>query len=235
MPHGALDPEKFRETLMAWTSLLLARLEAKRGDQHHAHIAIDGKTIRRSHDFSNDRNAIHMLNVWSVDHGISLGQIKTADKSNEIKAIPELLALLDIRNTTITTDAMGCQREIASTIIVDGGDYLLAVKDNQPNLHHQIKAAFEYANGDKMSFSEMEPMVLHAFVDIDKGHGRIEERGVQLSRDLDWIPNGDKWSGLNCVVKVTRRRTIIKTDKTSEEVSYVTVRVPTSSISSQFA
>lgn len=129
---GALDPEAFSAAFRAWASLLALRLEPT-----GKHIAVDGKTSRRSFDKGKGKPAIHMVNAWMTESGLVLGQRKTRDKSNEITAIPELLRVLDLSGATVTlgSRAMGCQTEIARTIIDGGGHYLLSVKDNQPTLH----------------------------------------------------------------------------------------------------
>ena len=104
-------------------------------------IAIDGKTLRSSYDRDSRQSTIHMVSAFAAENRLVLGQVKTDEKSNEITAIPELLALLDIKGCLVSIDAMGCQTGIASTIVKGGGDYLLAVKGNQPTLHNAVRAA----------------------------------------------------------------------------------------------
>ena len=157
LPHGtptqdvflsvfaALDPVAFRSVFLSWMDLLRLRLRVM-----GKHIAIDGKTSRRSFDTARDRPAIHTVSAWLSDEGLVLGQIKTADKSNEITAIPELLRVIDLRGATVTIDAMGCQTEIAKTIVGGNGNYLLAVKENQPALHQEIVETFAEAADDRM-------------------------------------------------------------------------------------
>ena len=98
-------------------------------------VAVDGKTLRRSHDRGLGKEAIHMVSAWAVRSRVILGQIKTDEKSNEITAIPELLKTLSLKNVTVTIDAMGCQKAIAEQIVEQGGDYVLALKGNQETLH----------------------------------------------------------------------------------------------------
>src|SRR5690606_21509802 len=105
-------------------------------------IAIDGKTLRRSFDAASSKAAIHMVSAWATANHISLGQVVTDAKSNEITAIPKLLEMLELKGALVTIDAMGCQREIARRIIDAEADYVLAVKDNQPKLHEAIREFF---------------------------------------------------------------------------------------------
>jgi predicted transposase YbfD/YdcC len=185
------------------------------------HIAVDGKTSRCSLDTAHGNPAIHTVSAWLSDEGLVLGQIKTADKSNEITAIPELLRVIDVRGATVTIDAMGCQMEIAKTIVDGGGHYLLAVKENQPALHQDLVATFAEAADDRMrSVDESARPAVEVFEESDKGHGRVEKRSVELCRDLGWMMTADRWDGLACLVKVTRERTVLATHKTSMETAY---------------
>ena len=119
------------------------------------------------------------VSAWLADEGLVLAQISTAEKSNEITAIPELLRLLDLRGTTVTIDAMGCQIEIARTIVKGGGHYLLAVKENQPGLHQDLVATFAEAARDGVrSVDERARPVVEIVEETDKGHGRIETRSA---------------------------------------------------------
>jgi predicted transposase YbfD/YdcC len=196
--------------------LLTVRLKAQ-GKQ----IAIDGKTSRRSFDRGSGKSAVHTVSAWLSEAGLVVGQIKTEEKSNEIKAIPELLRLLDIRGATITIDAMGCQTEIAQTILDGGADYLLAVKDNQPTLRQDIEQTFREAHDDrKRPIDQLGRPQTTSFETIEKVHGRIERRTATLTRDLDWLTTRTRWPGLSFVVEVTRERTVIATDKTSTETAY---------------
>ncbi len=228
LPHGtptqdvflsvfaALDPVAFRSVFLSWMELLRLRLSVR-----GKHIAIDGKTSRRSFDTARDRPAIHTVSAWLSDEGLVLGQIKTAEKSNEITAIPELLRVIDLRGATVTIDAMGCQTEIAKTIVGGKGNYLLAVKENQPALHKDLVSTFgEAADDRRRTVDERARPAVDVFEETDKGHGRIEKRSLELCRDLGWMMTADRWDGLACVVKVTRERTVLATKKTSTETAY---------------
>lgn len=213
---GALDPEAFRSVFLSWMDLLRARLR-----NVGKHIAVDGKTSRRSFDLAQGRPPIHTVSAWLSDEGLVLGQIKTEDKSNEITAIPELLGLLDLRGATVTIDAMGCQTEIARVILDGKGDYLLAVKDNQPALHKEVAETFAHAADPRArSMDERPRPVVEAFEETDKGHGRLERRTVALCRDLGWVLTADRWANLAFLVKVTRERTVLSSGKTSTETAY---------------
>lgn len=228
LPHGtpsqdvflavfaALDPEAFSGVFRAWLGVLRTRLGLT-----GKHIAVDGKTSRRSFDAARGRSAIHTVSAWLSDEGLVLGQRKTSDKSNEITAIPELLRSISIRGATITVDAMGCQTEIAKTIVDKGGQYLLAVKENQPALQRDIVATFAEADdARRRSLDERKRPSVEVFEENDKGHGRIERRTVTLCRDLGWVMTAGRWPSLAFVAKVIRERTVLATQKTSVETAY---------------
>jgi hypothetical protein len=109
----------------------------------HELVAVGGKNLRRSHDRSNGKSAIHMVKAWAVHHGLVLGQVKTDAKSNEITTIPELLKLLDLKGSVVTVDAMGCQKEMAKPIVEQEADYVFFVKGNQGNLHKEVELLFQ--------------------------------------------------------------------------------------------
>lgn len=223
---GALEPEAFCAVFRAWVDLLTLRLapQAK-------HIAVDGKTSRRSFDKNGERPSVHTVSAWMSEAGLVLGQKKTGDKSNEIVAIPELLRVLDLRGATVTIDAMGCQTEIASTIVSGGGDYLLAVKDNQPTLRQDLETTFREASDLRRRTVDEEPRPsVTTFEQTDKAHGRIEHRKVSLCRNLAWLTTRDKWSKLSLIAQVTRERTVLSTQKTSTETAYYIGSHPTATV-----
>jgi predicted transposase YbfD/YdcC len=131
------------------------------------------------------------------------------------------LQVLDLRRATVTIDAMGCQIEIAKTILEGDGNYLLAVKDNQPTLHHDIQTTFAEAADERQRALDEQPRpVVEVFQEVDKGHGRVETRTVSLCRDLAWMMTAERWRGLDFVVQIVRERTVITTGKTSSETAY---------------
>jgi predicted transposase YbfD/YdcC len=153
-------------------------------------IAIDGKTVRRSHDRRNRKSAIHMVSAWTSTHGVVLGQCKTDEKSNEITAIPALLDLLAIKGCVVSIDAMGCQKDIAKKIVAQEGDYELAVKGNQGHLEEAVIAAF----------AEAQPGVSPAFdyhEELDKGHGRVEVRRYWTCSVDEGFELSAVWAGLS--------------------------------------
>lgn len=226
LPHGtpsqdvflavfaALKPEAFNAMFLSWMELLKGRLSAV-----GRHIAVDGKTSRRSFDFGKEQPAIHTVSAWLSDEGLVLGQFKTREKSNEITAIPELLKMIDLRSATVTVDALGCQTEIAEEIVAGGGDYLLAVKENQPTLHADIQEAFEDAVRTPRQPMDP-PLAVERWLDTTKGHGRIEERTLLVCRDLSWITTRQRWSGLAFVARMESTRTDVRTGRSSTEHRY---------------
>src|SRR5271168_3305106 len=133
-----IDPAAFEKCLLSW-------IEAVHEVTDHRLVALDGKTLRGSEDQEKGRSAIHMVSAWAVENQLSLGQVVVQEKSNEITAIPALLEFLEISGALITIDAMGCQTEIADRIRQGGGDYVLAVKPNQPKLYEQVERAIDQA------------------------------------------------------------------------------------------
>ena len=141
-------------------------------------IALDGKSLRRSHDHLLGKDAIHMVSAWATAQHLVLGQRKIDDKSNEISALPELLQVLALEGCIVTIDAMGCQTEIAETIIQRGADYVLALKENQGKLHEDVKDLFTGA--DEVAFRE----VPHDYTrQVTKDHGRLEIRECWVLSD----------------------------------------------------
>lgn len=166
-------------------------------------VAIDGKTLRRSYNKKDKLGAVHMVSAWANQSGLSLGQIKTEEKSNEITAIPALLDLLEVKGCIITIDAMGCQTEIAAKIIEKKADYVLAVKDNQKYLHEAIKDYFNEATAS----NKPELCQLQSHEECNAEHGRIEVRRCYLSTCLATLPDVARWKGLKSIGMVESQRT----------------------------
>ena len=209
LPHGIpshdtfgdvfsrLDPDRFQECFMEWSRSVAELLPGEV-------VAIDGKTVRRSHDKVAGKGAIHLVSAWASANTLTLGQVKTEEKSNGITAIPRLLELLDLSGCIVTIDAMGCQKEIAQGILEGEADYLLAVKENQGRLHQDIRDLFEGA--EEWGFDG----VPHDYATtLNKGHGRIERRECWVISDpacLEYLSTGKDWPGLRSVIKVVGRR-----------------------------
>lgn len=180
-----IDPAAFEKCLLSWIQTVQELTE------DHL-VAIDGKTLRGSGDHERGRAAIHMVSAWAAENKLSLGQVVVSEKSNEITAIPELLQLLDISGALVTIDAMGCQREIAERIRDGGGDYALAVKQNQPKLYEQVEGAISEAlDGDTEDFDEYQT--------IENGHGRQETRTYAIVAASESVDPDDLWRDLSAV------------------------------------
>lgn len=182
-------------------------------------ICIDGKTLRKSFERGKSHSAIHMVNAWSTGASLSLGQLKSEGKSNEIKTIPKLLELLDIEGCIVSIDAMGCQREIANKILEKKADYLLGLKGNHPYLEERVKEKFEStSNRGPKDFS------IEEHVEENRGHGRIEKRSCRVitpKKDkILGINPLEKWPELNSIIEVKSQRVTIKTGEVSEELRY---------------
>lgn len=197
----ALDHSKVNSCFVEW-----AKSHSKLSDGEV--VAIDGKRIRRSYDKRGDKNAIHMVSAFACENGISLGQIATKEKSNEITAIPKLLDMLTIAGTTVTIDAMGCQTDIAEKVIDKEADYILAVKENQKELYEQVKKLFKITR------------VRDCHEDIDSGHGRIETRKSSVIDQLDFLDEKEKWSKLKTIIMVESEQYDQLTQKQTKEVRY---------------
>jgi len=183
-------------------------------------IAIDGKRMRRSHDKSSNKSAIHMVSAWASENMVTLGQVKTDEKSNEITAIPELLDLLEIKGCIVTIDAMGCQKKIVTKIIKEKkADYVIALKGNQGALHGDIKLFFEGALKDNFDGIDFD---FHKTVDGD--HGRIETRECYIVSDIDWLDGKQNWENLNTIGMVISERDT--GDKISKEARYFICSIP---------
>ena len=192
-----IDSEQFRDCFMEWVS------RVNRLTQGQV-IAVDGKTLRRSHDRNSGKAAIHLVSAWASENSLVLGQTRVEAKSNEITALPELLNLLDLSGCIVTIDAMGCQKPIARQIVSREADYVLAVKKNQGRLLADVKDRFSC--GERTGFEDMERDFCQT---IDKGHGRIEIRRCWTIGDpeqLSYVETGKEWPGLRSIGPVMAER-----------------------------
>lgn len=204
-----LDTKQFQHCFINW---MQGVTQATDGEV----VAIDGKTLRRSYDKASSKSAIHMVSAWCSANGVVLGQEKTAERSNEITAIPKLLDALALKGCIVSIDAMGCQQEIAQKIRRKKADYILALKGNQGLLHADVKAFFTDAlahgfQGVQHDFHE----------EWDAGHGRIEHRkcwSINVSKYERCFSNIKKWPGLNRVVMVQTERQLA--DKTTQATRF---------------
>ncbi len=191
----ALKPAAFQACFANWLCSLRAEAVAKTGVDQPI-LAVDGKTLRRSHDRDNGLGALHSVSVWASEYGLSLGQMACAEKSNEITAIPELLRLVDIKGGIITIDAMGTQKAIAEEIIAGGADYVLALKGNQETLHQTV---IDYI--DKQLDGDLTNAQEH--VTKEHGHGREEERTYLQLPVPENRPAFMAWKGVKSIGMVT--------------------------------
>jgi predicted transposase YbfD/YdcC len=219
LPHGIpsrdcirrlvlmLQPEAFQKCFQAWIQ------DAIRTDDGGPArlIAIDGKTCRRSHDAVHGLKPLHLVSAWASEEGIALGQVATEEKSNEITAIPQLLRQIELTNTLVTIDAMGCQKEIARDIVAGGGDFAIAVKDNQPTLREAIATHFL-----KHLENDFEDLHYRGHETRETGHGRIDERSYFLSKIPPDFAAKTDWPWVKAIgysVRITRHADGRETDE----------------------
>jgi predicted transposase YbfD/YdcC len=204
-----LDPEQFRQGFLSWVQAVFEITNEQV-------IAIDGKQLRRSHDKSMKKKAIHMVSAWATANHLVLGQVKVKGKSNEITAIPALLALLDLTGCIITIDAIGTQTNIAQQIIDQGGDYLLSVKKNQKQLYEDIKLFFKLAQENDFA------KVNHNYHrTTNGGHGRIEIRQCWAISDVEslaFLRGEANWPQLKTIVMMQFERRIKR--KVTQQTHY---------------
>jgi predicted transposase YbfD/YdcC len=220
LPHGIpshdtfnrlfqrLNPEAFQACFLSWMRALAEALGLKV-------IAIDGKALRRSFDTASAKSALHLVSAWATANGVTLGQVATDAKSNEITAIPRLLELLDLAGAIVTIDAMGCQKEVAAQIRDGGGDYVLAVKDNQPHLHDDIINRFTQCLDDDFAGVEHS-----TFEEVEQGHGRQERRATFVIHSTEGVRDAARWRDLSTLCMVVSGRTV-GGESTSEARYYI--------------
>jgi predicted transposase YbfD/YdcC len=201
-----LDSDQFEASFRDWICIVNRQLGTK-------HIAIDGKALRRSYDKLTMKGMLHLVSAWSVDNRLVLAQQAVGEKSNEITALPELLQALQLKGAIVTIDAMGCQKEVAAQIVKQGGDYILALKDNHPKLCAAVQQHFEKLHLENR-FTRTQKRVTK-----DDAHGRVEERHyyqVPLPPELAWI--AEEWAG--CCSLGQSISYVQSNDKETDEVRY---------------
>lgn len=207
---STLSPDMFEECFLSWVNTL-------RVNNNKEVISIDGKSLRGSYtDTTNKKGMLHLVSAWASENELILGQIKTADKSNEITVIPLLINKLIIENCIITIDASGCQRNVAKKIIDKKADYILSLKKNQETLYDTVKAVFnraERTNYEEKFFQTSE--------DSDFGHGRIEKRKCTVLPFSIYSHDSEEgWEGLKTVIKIDSERVVKSTGESSTETRY---------------
>ncbi len=194
---AALDPAAFETCFLGWVQ---ATVEATAGQV----VAIDGKTLRRSHDRTAGTGPLHLVSAWASANHVVLGQVAVEEKSNEITAIPALLQVLAINGCIVTIDAMGCQKEIARTIRAREADYVLALKDNHPQLAADVASLFADALGENIG-----GYAVGYHETIEKGHGRIERRRCWTISEpavIAWLDPSGAWAGLRTIAIIDGER-----------------------------
>jgi predicted transposase YbfD/YdcC len=225
LPHGIpshdtfervfdrLDPRAFQACFRAWITALCAHLEMP-------HIAIDGKTLR--HSGAGELGPLHVVSAWATANHLVLGQEVVAEKSNEITAIPRLLEVLDVEGALITIDAMGCQKDIAGQIVDQGGDYVLAVKENQPTLSADIQQVF-----DEVLTHDDTPLEHRCIQTHERGHGRLETRQYHVvSVPDDFAERHPDWEGLRSLGMVISERQVGDEEPTCEARFFISSLKP---------
>ena len=185
-----LDPKAFEACFGRFVAAFAARVEEV--------VAIDGKTARRSFDRRAGARPLHLVSAWACEQRLVLGQCRVDGHSNEITALPELLALLALDGCTVTADAMHCQKATAQAILDRGGDYVLALKTNQPTLLDDARLLLDDPAAPKDDIAET----------VDGDHGRIETRLAEIVHDVAWLAEAHGWPGLQAIGKITAIREI---------------------------
>jgi len=227
LPHGVpsadtfrrvisrLDPDAFEQCFMQWMQTVVDQSKGRL-------LAVDGKSLRRSFERGWDKSGMaHMVSVFATNNGQTLAQLKTEGKGHELQAIKQLLGLIDLRDATVTIDAIGCQKSIAKKITDAGGHYVLAVKANHKTLHRKVRVEM-----DDMIRRDFKTTWHDYYEETDAGHGRIETRRVWVTDQLDWLKEADDWSGLKSVVVVESQREVIGHSQSTERRYYITSRAP---------
>lgn len=203
LPNGVPDSDTFRRVFERIDPKELSNVLHDIVEVKGKVVAVDGKTICGSGNA--EHKAYHVVSAWVAENQITLGQLETSEKSNEITAIPELLGMLDIAESTVTIDAMGCQKHIAEKICEKKADYVLGLKANQPTLLQDAKLYFETETIENQSKT------------LEKDHGRIEQREYYLETNIDWMPYRSEWKNLNGIGMVKTSVTSLKTGEITQE------------------
>lgn len=212
---STLDPQAFEAAFTKWMREVVAQSKGRL-------VPIDGKTIRRSFDKGWDKSGMaHLVSAFATHNGQVLAQVKTAGKGHEMQGIRQLLGMMDLRGATVTIDALGCQKDIAKTITDAGGDYLLAVKDNQGSLHRRIRVEM-----DDMIRSRFRGVWHDIDEQVDLGHGRLEVRTVWATDELDWLQQAGQWAKLRTVIAVESKREVMGQAPTTERRYYISSLAP---------
>lgn len=191
---GLLDPDGLRRCLLAWSRTLV--------EGHAGQISIDGKTLRRSFEAGDPQTALHAVGAWATDQDVMF-MGPEAEDGDELGASLKLIDLLELEGTIVTYDALGCQLKMVRKLYHADADYLLRVRGNQENLHQDLIDFFEWQLDDPPVDQRLE---VDHYADVDGGHGRVEERSVWCTSEIDWLETDRKWPGLEAVVRLDSTR-----------------------------
>lgn len=203
-----LDPAEVQQCFLSWVTEIVSRIDINM-------IAIDGKVVKQSYDRKHQLASLHLVTAWVSEHRMALGQVKVDSKSNEIKAIPELLKILDVEGCIITLDAMGCQKNVVADIVKGKGDYVIGLKGNQWTFYQQVKKWFE-----EISVSNFSKDGMSHYEEVEGSHHRLERRdyvSVPIER-IGEIPKQGEWAGLKSVMMVKSYRKLW--NKETEETRF---------------
>ncbi len=218
LPSGIPSPDTFRRVISClepevFLKAVLEVIDSFFGAGSKKHIAIDGKTLCHSFDTEKNKGALHMVSAWAVRERVFLGQVKVDEKSNEITAVPKLLDMLNLSESVVTIDAMGCQRDIAEKIADKGGNYVFSLKGNHSSFHRLVQSRFK-----RFHATQFED-VAHTYCETtEKDHGRIEIRKYWQAEVPAWRTLKKQWKGFQTIGMVEAER--IVGDKTSKEIRY---------------
>jgi predicted transposase YbfD/YdcC len=193
---AALDPKQFLDCFLRWTQSLRQAVSQEI-------VALDGKALRRA--LNKDQSIKYVVSAWAESNGLVLGQLKVADKSNEITAVPQLLRVLELGGCIVTIDAMGCQKKIAKEIVEADADYVLALKGNQETVHEEVKSFLDATLRERQAARPVGAKLSEAAATlvstetVEKDHGRVETRRYFQSDQLAWFADLSKWEGLRSV------------------------------------
>jgi predicted transposase YbfD/YdcC len=202
-----LDPNQFQQAFLDWVRSVTQLTEGQV-------VAIDGKQLRRSQDNALGKRAINIVSAWAEENRLVLGQVKVNEKSNEITAILQLLSMLEISGCIVTTDALGCQTDIAAEIVKRQADYVLSVKGNQNHLLEDSVGYFDWALEEKFKQT-----IYTRNETVDGDHGRVEMRRCYATEDISWLRNREEWKGVRSIAMVESER-LVKGEEGSRERRY---------------
>ncbi len=204
-----LDNIKLKEVFVEWIS---SAVSLSRGTL----VNIDGKNLSGSQEAQKGKKALNVVSAWAASQSVVLGQVRCADKSNEIRAIPELLQILDLEGCIVTIDAIGCQKEIVRQIREKRADYVISLKGNQGLLHEAVKDYLDWA--ERIGFKQI---IFDYCQTLEKDHGRIERRRCWVTEEIAWLEQKDEWQNLKSVIMVEAEREVLGKEKTVERRYFI--------------